>query len=569
MKKKMMYTAIAVGFALTAILCSACTQKTADQDTGSKQVATGSAPAVWYEKYPEPVTVNIGRRVNKNFLKGEDCTNNQYTAWIKEKLNIDITLAFSQENIQQEMTLALATGTLPDVMVISDPLQLHQLIDADLLADLNGVYDQYASSLLKDMIASFGGKEKAFASAIQNGKLYAIPAMMPGYEYALTWVRKDWLDKLNLPMPTTMDELVATARRFVEADLAGGKQTIGIEISKDLAGIYSDVCGTDPLFNYYNAFPKLWIKNAAGEWQWGSVQPETKQGLEILNQWYKEGIIAKDFVTRDPYASIAAGYPGIVFGPWWIPVWPLNDTVANNAEADWRPCICTVSPDGKYRVFGNNINIAYAIVNKDYAHPEALIKLLNLSAEVQVDFDGKALSDEEVQKYDMQIPESVLHAYSGTNMKWNDWPTNTILRFYNQMIKLAKERIRMLADYKAGKTDGIPATEQTLLQNVINFENNTDRGMLAWQDYTRYKAMEAMLNIEPQLETRACYYPMSTETMQQKWANLKTMEEQVFLKIIMGEEPISKFDTFVSDWHNQGGAEITKEVNEQAEKRGQ
>lgn len=568
MKKRIMHTAIAAGLVGLAALCTACTQQTANKDSGSK-AAAGSAPTAWYEKYSEPVTVNIGRRVSKNFLKGEDCTNNQYTRWIKEKLNIDITLAFSQENIRQEMTLALATGALPDVMVISDPLQLHQLIDADLLADLNGVYDQYASPLLKDMIESFGGKEKAFASAMQDGKLYAIPAMMPGYEYALTWVRKDWLDKLNLPMPTTMDELVATARRFVEADLAGGKQTVGIELSKDLAGIYSDSCTADPLFNYYNAFPKLWIKNAAGEWQWGSVQPETKQGLETLNQWYKEGIIAKDFVTRDPYASIASGYSGIVFGAWWIPVWPLNDTVANNAEADWRPCICTVSPDGKYRVFGNNINIAYAIVNKDYAHPEALIKLLNLSAEVQVDFDGKALSDEEVQKYGMQIPESVLHAYSGTNMKWNDWPTNTILRFYNQMIKLAAERARMMDNYKAGKKDGIPATEQTLLQNVINFENNTDRGMLAWQDYTRYKAMEAMLNIEPQLETRACYYPMSTETMQQKWANLKTMEEQVFLKIIMGEEPLSKFDTFVSDWQNQGGAEITKEVNEQARRRGQ
>lgn len=568
MKKRIMHTAIAAGLVGLAALCTACTQQTANKDSGSK-AAAGSAPTAWYEKYSEPVTVNIGRRVSKNFLKGEDCTNNQYTRWIKEKLNIDITLAFSQENIRQEMTLALATGALPDVMVISDPLQLHQLIDADLLADLNGVYDQYASPLLKDMIESFGGKEKAFASAMQDGKLYAIPAMMPGYEYALTWVRKDWLDKLNLPMPTTMDELVATARRFVEADLAGGKQTVGIELSKDLAGIYSNSCTADPLFNYYNAFPKLWIKNAAGEWQWGSVQPETKQGLETLNQWYKEGIIAKDFVTRDPYASIASGYSGIVFGAWWIPVWPLNDTVANNAEADWRPCICTVSPDGKYRVFGNNINIAYAIVNKDYAHPEALIKLLNLSAEVQVDFDGKALSDEEVQKYGMQIPELVLHAYSGTNMKWNDWPTNTILRFYNQMIKLAAERARMMDNYKAGKKDGIPATEQTLLQNVINFENNTDRGMLAWQDYTRYKAMEAMLNIEPQLETRACYYPMSTETMQQKWANLKTMEEQVFLKIIMGEEPLSKFDTFVSDWQNQGGAEITKEVNEQARRRGQ
>lgn len=569
MKKTGMYTAIAVGFSVIAVLCASCAEKTETKAASDTKPATVSASGVWYEKYPEPVTVNIGRRVSKSYPKGEDCTNNQYTRWIKEKLNIDIALAFSQENVKQEMTLALATGALPDVMVISDPLQLQQLIEADLLADLNDVYDQYASPLLKDMIKSFGTKETAFASAMKNGKLYAIPAMMPGYEYAMTWIRKDWLDALNIPMPTTMEELISAARKFVEADLAGNKQTVGIEVATDFAGAYSSVCSADPLFHYYNAFPNLWIKDSQGAWQWGSVQPETKQGLEVLHQWYKDGIIAKDFVTRDPYASIASGYSGIVFGAWWIPVWPLNDTVANNPKADWQPCICTVSPDGKYRVFKNNINIAYAIVNKDYAHPEALIKLLNLSAEVQVDFDGKALSNEEAVQYDLQIPEEVLHAYSGTNMKWNDWPTNTILRFYNQMIKLAQERAKMLADYKAGKKDGIPATEQTLLQNVINFENNTDRGMLAWQDYTRYKAMEAMLNIDPVLETRECYYPIPTETMQQKWANLNTMEQQVFLKIIMGEEPLSSFDTFVADWHKQGGEEIVKEVNEQAKERGQ
>ena len=37
MKKKMMYTAIAVGFALTAILCSACTKKSETATAGSVQ----------------------------------------------------------------------------------------------------------------------------------------------------------------------------------------------------------------------------------------------------------------------------------------------------------------------------------------------------------------------------------------------------------------------------------------------------------------------------------------------------------------------------------------------------
>jgi len=52
----------------------------------------------------------------------------------------------------------------------------------------------------------------------------------------------------------------------------------------------------------------------------------------------------------------------------------------------------------------------------------------------------------------------------------------------------------------------------------------------------------------------------STPTMIDKWANLKKMEDETFLKIILGTAPIDTFDQFVADWKAQGGDEITAEV---------
>ncbi|HIW34894.1 MAG TPA: sugar ABC transporter substrate-binding protein, partial [Candidatus Paenibacillus intestinavium] len=53
-----------------------------------------------------------------------------------------------------------------------------------------------------------------------------------------------------------------------------------------------------------------------------------------------------------------------------------------------------------------------------------------------------------------------------------------------------------------------------------------------------------------------------TKTMQTKWSNLKKIEDEAFLKIIMGSAPIEEFDTFVEKWKQQGGDQITEEVNE-------
>ena len=53
-----------------------------------------------------------------------------------------------------------------------------------------------------------------------------------------------------------------------------------------------------------------------------------------------------------------------------------------------------------------------------------------------------------------------------------------------------------------------------------------------------------------------------TETMVSKMSTLEDLQDEVFIKIIMGEEPVDAFDKFVEDFNVLGGADITKEVNE-------
>ncbi len=44
------------------------------------------------------------------------------------------------------------------------------------------------------------------------------------------------------------------------------------------------------------------------------------------------------------------------------------------------------------------------------------------------------------------------------------------------------------------------------------------------------------------------------------WTSLEKKENDIFLKIIIGEEPIDAFDTFVEEWKAEGGDAITAEV---------
>jgi putative aldouronate transport system substrate-binding protein len=280
---------------------------------------------------------------------------------------------------------------------------------------------------------------------------------------------------------------------------------------------------------------------------------------------YAKKVIAQDFATRDWQASLAAGYPGVVIGPWWIPIWPINFTVQNDPSAIWQVYDWKGTKTGKFHSYQQNRNTMFGVVRKGYEHPEVLIKLLNASCENQVTFDGESLTAEEKAQYDLIIPQSVNDAYKGTaGLTWAYWPTNLALRFNNMVPRLAAMQKIFLENYRKGDRDLDPVS-LGVIENVVKYENG-DRSFGPWMDYQRYEAMQIEAEEFKTMDIKPIAFPYTTETMELRWANLQDFEKESYYKIIMGTEPLSYFDTFVKQWYDQGGTRITAEVNAQYKK---
>jgi putative aldouronate transport system substrate-binding protein len=439
-----------------------------------------------------------------------------------------------------------------------------ELMESGMVEDLTGLFDQWASPLYKATIESFGGLENAMPTTFVNGRQYANALTHGSGQDPLFWIREDWRLKLGLPEPQTTDDFIKLAQAFVDNDMAGNKMTAGLEIQVPMAGTYNTVMMADPYFTEAGSYPRLWIDDSTGKIVYGSVAPQAKEGLRTLRDLYAKGLIPRDFVTRDHQAAVAAGYPGVVIGSWWISDWPLNYSVNNNPNALWRVYTWKSSKTGKRHTFQQPYNFSWAVVRKGYKNPEILTRLMNLTAEVRCFFDGPCLTAEEEKQYEIIIPLDVRDAYAGRqNINWTSWPINLQIDFNDQMVRLARIQQQNLDKYKAGNTSGIDASTLATLKNIVNYEKGTDRGFRAWSDYQRYVGMHYSLTDASTIDIKKTYWPYNTETMQLRWSNLTDLEALAYNKIIMGQEPLDYFDVFVKEWYDQGGTRITEEVNRQ------
>ncbi len=86
---------------------------------------------------------------------------------------------------------------------------------------------------------------------------------------------KDWLDKLGLEEPSTMDEVADMLRAFINDDPDGDGEadTIGLAMRSDVYGEYPNTTfGIDNIFTAFGAYPSIWITAEDGTAVYGSVQ---------------------------------------------------------------------------------------------------------------------------------------------------------------------------------------------------------------------------------------------------------------------------------------------------------
>ena len=224
---------------------------------------------------------------------------------IMEKTGITIQFQHPPAGqVQEQFNLMLASNDLTDIIYynwLSVPGGPAKAILDKQIIPLNDVIAQYAPNLTGIMEENETARKQ---SVLDDGTLYMFPMIRvrTGTEEWFRLVgpiyRKDWLDKLNLEAPTTIDEMYTVLKAFKEQDPNGNGQADEIPFTSQKAGGESGYLSAfAPAFGILNGF-----YNDGGTVKYGPLEPAYRDYVETMNKWYTEGLVDPEYTINDAKA---------------------------------------------------------------------------------------------------------------------------------------------------------------------------------------------------------------------------------------------------------------------------
>ena len=200
------------------------------------------------------------------------------------------TASASNTDAQQEFNIMLTNSPLPDI-IQGAKNDINKNAVEGAFIPLEDLIDQYAPNIKKVFDEH---PEYIAGSVASDGKLYYIPSLYEGVPSMGFYIRQDWLDKLGLPMPTTLDEYYNTLKAFREQDPNGNGK-------KDEVPYFYRDKGVDGLIQLWGANYD-WHVDANGKVVHGKTEEAYKTAMKELAKWYQEGIIDQEIYSRGSQA---------------------------------------------------------------------------------------------------------------------------------------------------------------------------------------------------------------------------------------------------------------------------
>lgn len=427
--------------------------------------------------------------------------------YMEEKAGVDLDVEFLPHGTYpDQLNLKFASGEFPDVYQSwSGPEQ--DLIDGGKILPLNDLIDQYGPNLKKYI------PQAAWDAVTQKGQILAIPQPAATQSGQTLFIRKDWLDKLSLPVPTTSDELLNVLRAFRDNDLNGNGEMDEIPFS-----MRENISWGDNIFGMWGigtAWTEYYYNN---EVILGNIHPNILNGLEYLQTLYKEKLLDSEFLTNNRSIweqKIKAGLVG---------VWDHAPNLVTNWNTDLQASIPDQNPeviviptprgtgyDGPLGTRWSPISKTF-IVLKDAKNPEAIVKYFDwlISEEGQIftelgiegDTFFKATSDGRI----------TFDAKKATEIQWLDFSFR--IHGYNP----ESTKIKLGDDTMFEKLDAA--------YNIANTEGFVNEAV----------------GMPPIADER----------------NMTTMFREAAAKAITGG-PLADYEKFMETWRKQGGSDLIKE----------
>lgn len=333
-------------------------------------------------------------------------------------------------------------------------------------------------------------------------------------------IRKDWLDKLNLEIPTTIEEFSNVLRAFTEDDPDGNgvKDTYGMIVTDYLDG---------PLNNLaiWMGAPNGWGLDENGELKPAFMFDEWKETLKLMKSWYDAGYINADMAT---YSSdkwneqFLSGQAGVI-----IDVADRARRVAQN--------IADLNPNAVVDVFG--------FVKKDADSDPRTLPTTGYDGYFVIPKASVATEE------DLDLVLSVLD-------KANDAEAENLMNYGLEGVH-----------YTIDEEGYAVKEEDESLQKEYNDLNQFAMNIVGEGLTTRYTVEVAKKTDEVYEENRKWVVanpvePYISETYSTKGPQLDAIMAEANTKFIVGQITEEEWDAQVQRWLSQGGQGVIDDYNE-------
>jgi len=345
-----------IALVLTASVFAGCGSANSNLDTSGGKTVNQSDSSAPGEK---PVLKHLGEY-------GEfDPNIDPVAKALEEKTGYKIEYSMlPQESADDKLNLEISTGAEYDTITVTAN-QFATLSAQGALLDLGGLLDQYGPNI-KTAIG-----EASWKTAKVDGKIYGIPqkGASDNINYA-TIVRKDILDELGLPVPTTIDEFYDTLKAI--KDKKNMIPLTGLAFQDTIASAFgSSTQWTD----------------VDGELVYRAKLPGTKSCLEFLQKIYKEGLIDKEWPvnkTENVTEKFTSGKAAMALFAWWDAPSIKPAVLKNFPNAQLAIIQPLKGVNGEQGILRSTGIGYYAVIPKTSKHPEDAMKWYNLKLDLEI-----------------------------------------------------------------------------------------------------------------------------------------------------------------------------------------
>ncbi|MEX1028904.1 MAG: ABC transporter substrate-binding protein [Paenibacillaceae bacterium] len=230
----------------------------------------------------------------------EELENNLFTTYVEQKLGIHFKFMTASANTADETEkLLFASGDYPPVILNGNltPDEQVRYGQRGMLRPLNGLIDRYGDRI-KEIFRQKPDLQKALTAS--DGNIYALPSInecLHCWYAQKLWINTSWLNKLDLDMPKTTDELYRVLLAFKQGDPNGNGLQDEIPLSGAMNAWHTEITGFLMSAFIYNTDTNYFYMDN-GVVGMSAEQPQWRDGLAYIHKLFSEGLIDPAVFTQ-------------------------------------------------------------------------------------------------------------------------------------------------------------------------------------------------------------------------------------------------------------------------------